>query len=88
MVFQTILGLSKVYQLSMPFFVLFLLKCKREEKENIAFIGQQEMRYIKQALLPVLMCCAASAGEIGTLEELICQVGVIRSPFNENYKDF
>ena len=32
------------------------------------------MRFIKQALLPVLMCCAASAGEMGTLEKLIMQV--------------
>lgn len=34
----------------------------------------QEMKYIQQALSPVLMCCAASSGDIKTLEDMLSQV--------------
>lgn len=34
----------------------------------------QEMKYVRQALLPVLMSCATSVGNIKTLEELLNQV--------------
>lgn len=36
------------------------------------------MKYIRDALLPVLMSCAASAGNVKTLEELINQVNYWR----------
>ena len=32
------------------------------------------MKYIQQALSPVLMCCAASSGDIKTLEDMLSQV--------------
>ena len=34
----------------------------------------QEMKYIRDALLPVLMSCATSAGNVKTLEEFLNQV--------------
>ena len=38
----------------------------------------QEMKYIRDALLPVLMSCATSAGNVKTLEELLNQVSYWR----------
>lgn len=38
------------------------------------FFFLQEMKYIRDALLPVLMSCATSAGNVKTLEELLNQV--------------
>jgi len=35
--------------------------------------SSEEMKYVRQALLPVLMSCAASSGNVKTLEELLNQ---------------
>ena len=39
------------------------------------------MEFVRQALLPVLMSCAASSGNVETLEELVNQVELF-------YKDY
>ena len=39
------------------------------------------MEFVRQALLPVLMSCAASSGNVKTLEELVNQVEF----FNKDY---
>jgi len=41
---------------------------------SLQISSSKEMKYIRQALLPVLMSCAASAGNLNTLEELLNQV--------------
>ncbi|EDO48620.1 predicted protein [Nematostella vectensis] len=35
--------------------------------------SSEEMRYIRRALLPVLMCCASSSGSVQTLQKLLDQ---------------
>ena len=46
----------------------------------------QEMKYIRQALLPVLMSCATSAGNLKTLEELLNQVSSVQ-PRSQRMQD-
>ncbi|KAJ7369304.1 hypothetical protein OS493_039898 [Desmophyllum pertusum] len=40
---------------------------------SLQISSSKEMKYIRQALLPVLMSCATSAGNVKTLEELLNQ---------------
>ncbi|KAL9952035.1 hypothetical protein ACROYT_G039235 [Oculina patagonica] len=40
---------------------------------SLQISSSKEMKYIRQALLPVLMSCAASAGNVRTLQELLNQ---------------
>ena len=41
---------------------------------TVRYFFSQEMKYMRDALLPVLMSCATSAGNVKTLEELLNQV--------------
>lgn len=40
---------------------------------SLQISSSKEIKFIRQALLPVLMSCAASAGNVRTMEELLNQ---------------